>query len=49
MLANTVPARERPHESLAALSNALAGATVLEGERGEAQAVARSLLSSLTD
>ncbi len=40
LLANTVPAQERPEESLRTLRRAVAGATVLEGERGEAGPVA---------
>lgn len=44
MLAHTVPARLRPEASLAALERALAGATVLQGERGEAGEVAAWLL-----
>jgi hypothetical protein len=44
MLANTVPARLRPAASLAALERAVARATVLKGERGEAAALAPRLL-----
>ena len=47
LLANTVPARERPHESLAALSKAASGTTVLESERGDAGPVATALLERL--
>jgi hypothetical protein len=47
LLANTVPAQERPRESLHALSRAVQGATVLEGDRGEAQAVVPQLLDQL--
>jgi hypothetical protein len=47
LLANTVPAQERPRESLQALSRAVRGATILEGDRGEAGAVAPRLLEQL--
>ena len=47
LLANTVPAQDRPRESLSALSKALAGATILEGDRGEAGPVAEALLEEL--
>lgn len=40
LIANTVPAQERPEEVVSYLRKALEGATVLEGERGEAAAVA---------
>jgi hypothetical protein len=45
LLANTVPARDRPREALAAVSRASASALVLEGERGEADETAQDLLS----
>jgi hypothetical protein len=45
LLANTVPARDRPREALAAVSRAAADAVVLEGERGEAAEVAAALLA----
>lgn len=44
LLANTVPAQERPGEAMAAISRAIDGAVVLEGERGEAAVIARQLL-----
>jgi hypothetical protein len=47
MLAHTVPARLRPDASLLALERAVAGATVLKGERGEAGELATLLLGSL--
>ena len=47
LLANTVPARERPQESLRTLSRAVRGATVLEGDRGEAGPTAAALLEEL--
>jgi hypothetical protein len=45
MLTHTVPARLRPEDSLAALGQAVEGAAVLEGERGEAQELAGRLLA----
>jgi hypothetical protein len=45
LLANTVPARERPEESLRAVRAAATNAAVLESERGEAKAAARALLA----
>jgi hypothetical protein len=47
MLSNTVPAQERPEQSLAAIKRAVDGAVVLQGERGEAAEVARELLAML--
>lgn len=47
LLANTVPAQDRPAESMAAIRRALEGAVVLEGERGEAADVAPDLLARL--
>jgi hypothetical protein len=47
MLAHTVPARLRPEASLAALERAVARATVLRGERGEAADVAARLLDQV--
>jgi hypothetical protein len=47
MLAHTVPARLRPEASLLALERAVARATVLRGERGEASAVAARLLEQV--
>jgi len=47
LLSHTIPARDRPEESLRAVSRALAGATVLEGSRGEAEALAPLLLAEL--
>lgn len=44
LLSNAVPARDRPAETLAAVRRASAGATVLEGPRGEAAETARDLL-----
>jgi hypothetical protein len=47
MLAHTVPARLRPAAALEALDRALAGATLLSGARGEADATARRLIETL--
>jgi hypothetical protein len=47
LLANTVPAQVRPRESLRALSRAVSDATVLKGDRGEAEPTAASLLRDL--
>jgi hypothetical protein len=47
LLANTVPAQERPRESLQALSRAVSGATILEGDRGEARDLVPRLLDEL--
>lgn len=47
LMANTVPAQDRPEESLRTLRRAVAGATVLEGDRGEASPVAAALLDEL--
>ena len=49
MLAHTVPARLRPEASLLALERAVARATVLQGERGEATAVAARLLEHVRE
>jgi hypothetical protein len=47
LLANAVPAKERPGDVLPAISRAAEGALVLEGDRGEAEAVAPLLLAEL--
>ena len=47
LLANTVPAQARPEESLRTLGRAIAGATIVEGDRGEAGPVASALLDEL--
>lgn len=47
LLANTVPAQERPQESLRAVTRAVAGAIVLDGDRGEAESAAHSMLEAL--
>lgn len=49
MLAHTVPARLRPEASLVALERAVAGATVLAGDRGEAGEVVPLLLQRLDE
>jgi len=48
VLANTVPARFRPEESLGSVQQAVAGATILKGHRGEAREVAVSILQALS-
>ncbi|MDQ3571821.1 MAG: hypothetical protein M3383_03040 [Actinomycetota bacterium] len=47
LLANAIPARERPDHVMRTLTRAAKSATVLEGERGEADAVANKLLETL--
>ena len=47
LLANAVPARERPEQVIRTISRAVEGATVIEGERGEAEAIAPLLLTEL--
>lgn len=47
LLANAVPARERSEEVMQAISRAADGAVVLEGDRGEADAVAPLVLQEL--
>jgi hypothetical protein len=47
LLANTVPAQARPEESLRTLGRAIAGATTIEGDRGEAGPVASALLDEM--
>jgi hypothetical protein len=49
MVEHAIPARDRPAETLATLSRALADATVLVGERGEADETALALLEALND
>jgi hypothetical protein len=49
VLANTVPARARPQESLRALSSAIRSAIVLEGDRGETSDIVTQLLSTLSE
>jgi len=47
LLANAVPARERPAEVMRAISKSAGGATVIQSDRGEADAIAPLLLSEL--
>ena len=47
LLSNSVAARSRTDATLAALTHAVDGATVLEGDRGEASGAAKSLLATL--
>ena len=47
MLSNTLPAQDRPAESLSVITRAVNGAVVLEGDRGEAEALTPLLLAEL--
>ena len=47
LLSNTVPARRSPTRALGVLTKASAGATALNGPRGEAAVAARAILRSL--
>ena len=47
LLTNTVPAQERPQQSLRAVTRAVRSAIVLEGERGEAVPTAALLLDTI--
>jgi hypothetical protein len=47
MLENAVPAQDRPEQTLRVLKKALDGAVILQGDRGEADEVARELLDTL--
>jgi hypothetical protein len=47
LLENAVPARARPDQTIRHITRALAGATVLRGERAEADAIAGELLEVL--
>jgi hypothetical protein len=46
LLSNAAPAQERPEQTLTALKEAVGGAVILEGERGEASEVVEQLLAS---
>jgi hypothetical protein len=48
MLAHTPAARARPEEAIRSISEALGGAVILEGERGEAQELVTQLLSAVS-
>jgi hypothetical protein len=47
MLEHTVPARSRPQAALDAIDRALAGATILAGDRGDATDTARRIMQRL--
>lgn len=47
LLANTVSARRRPEQALGALQRVMAGAAALKGVRGEAEALAPSILARM--
>jgi hypothetical protein len=49
VLANTVPAQERPEQSLAAIAKAVGGAVAFEGVRGDATGVVDELLAAVAD
>ena len=49
LLANTVPAQERPRQSLAAVATAARGCVVLEGERGDADEAAKTILATTSE
>jgi hypothetical protein len=51
LLANTVPAQERPEETMRALRAAVddSGALALQGERGEASALVHQILDSVPE
>lgn len=44
---HAIPAQERPEQTLRYITNAISGATVLQGERGEANELAEVLLDAL--
>ncbi|CAN5708892.1 hypothetical protein BH20ACI3_BH20ACI3_03410 [soil metagenome] len=48
LLANTVPARARPEESLTSIQQAVMNATVFKGRRGEAKETVEFILQSLS-
>lgn len=48
LLGNTIPARTRPKQSLAALKAAVQGATAWKSDRGEAQVTAREIFRQLS-
>lgn len=47
LLENAVPAQDRPEQTIRYITRAIAGATILEGERGEADETAGCLLDAL--
>jgi hypothetical protein len=47
MLEHAVPAQSRPEQTMRFLNRALVGATLLEGERGEAAEIARHVLDAV--
>jgi hypothetical protein len=51
LLGNTVPAQERPGQTMAALRRAVGGSDViaLQGERGDAAALAKQLMTIVAD
>jgi hypothetical protein len=49
LLAHAMPVRERPADTIAAVRRAASTALVLEGDRGEADVAAQSLLEIAAD
>jgi hypothetical protein len=47
LLENAVPAQDRPDQTIRHITRALAGATFLRGERGEADEIAGQMLDAL--
>jgi hypothetical protein len=47
LLSHTVPARDRPEQSLQAIRRAVEGAVLLEGERGDAEELVPTLMAQL--
>ena len=48
VLANTVPARTRPEQSLTSIQHAVTNATIFKGRRGEAKETAELILKALS-
>jgi hypothetical protein len=48
VLANTVPARTRPEESLSSIQQAVTKARIFKGRRGDAKETAELILASLS-
>jgi hypothetical protein len=49
LLANTIPAHDQPERCMRVLQRAIQGATVLKGDRGEAEPAATALLAELAE
>jgi hypothetical protein len=48
LMEHTIPAQRRPHAALDVIEHALAGATILEGDRGDAHDTTESILERFT-